>query len=274
MAKLPDGDRDKHEVIHGEQFAEMNSFENATLYQDVETTPGQTIYWRLAHKGRYGVDTMAVKIGSSTTAPNSLPKVQTMSTGKEAWKYYTGTYTVPAGQTVTRFGFEAVSSATGDIRAGNFIDDIFLGTEPCVVAEKTVSPQGDVFEGQELTYEVTTKNGGGDVAANAVFEDAIPEGTEYVPGSLKITNGPGAGDLTDATGDDAGYFDADNNKVVIELGDLANTTNLPEGITVQFKVKTLTTETNKLVTNKALINYDNLLTNEQETTESMKQLLP
>ncbi|MBD8028699.1 DUF11 domain-containing protein, partial [Ureibacillus sp. Re31] len=119
-----------------------------------------------------------------------------------------------------------------------------------------------------LTYEVTTKNGGGDVAANAVFEDAIPEGTEYVPGSLKITNGPGAGDLTDATGDDAGHFDADNNKIVVELGDLANTTNLPDGITVQFKVKALVSDTIDSIVNKASVNYDNLLTNESETIES------
>src|SRR5690606_38606794 len=47
---------------HGQQFAELNSREAAQLYQDVDTTPGQTIYWRLAHKGRLGPDTMALKI--------------------------------------------------------------------------------------------------------------------------------------------------------------------------------------------------------------------
>ena len=106
----------------------------------------------------------------------------------------------------------------------------------CRSSEKTVSPEGEVSVGDELTYEVTVKNTGGDIAANAVFEDAIPEGTEYVPGSIKILTGPNAGDLTDADGDDAGHFDGD--KVIIQLGDLPNTTDLPDGITVQFKVKT------------------------------------
>uniref|UniRef100_UPI00403F2DD7 isopeptide-forming domain-containing fimbrial protein n=1 Tax=Paenibacillus sp. FSL W7-1332 TaxID=2921702 RepID=UPI00403F2DD7 len=256
----------KHEVIHGEQFAEINSFENATLYQDVETTPGQTIYWRLAHKGRFGVDTMAVNIGSGNTAPGDLPTVRTMSTDKDAWKYYSGTYTVPAGQTVTRFGFEAISSAGGNITGGNFIDDVFLGTEPCVIAEKFVSPVGQALVGDEITYEVNIKNAGGDVAANTVFEDAIPAGTEYVPGSLKIVNGPNAGDLTDADDQDAGHFDGQ--KVTIELGDLPNTTNLPDGITVQFKVKALSDRAGDSVSNKANVGYKNLLTNEDETTPS------
>ncbi|OOC59354.1 hypothetical protein BBD40_27430 [Paenibacillus ihbetae] len=256
----------KHEVIHGEQFAEINSFENATLYQDVETTPGQTIYWRLAHKGRFGVDTMAVNIGSGNTAPENLPTVRTMSTDKDAWKYYSGTYTVPAGQTVTRFGFEAIASANGNITGGNFIDDVFLGTEPCVVAEKSVSPAGQAFVGDEITYEVNIKNAGGDVAANTVFEDAIPAGTEYVPGSMKIVSGTNASDLTDAVDQDAGHFDG--SKVIIRLGEVPNTNDLPNGITVQFKVKALSDHAGDSVSNKANVGYKNLLTNEDKTTPS------
>uniref|UniRef100_UPI00403F18C2 isopeptide-forming domain-containing fimbrial protein n=1 Tax=Paenibacillus sp. FSL W7-1279 TaxID=2921697 RepID=UPI00403F18C2 len=256
----------KHEVIHGEQFAEINSFENATLYQDVETTPGQAIYWRLAHKGRFGVDTMAVNIGSGNTAPGDLPTVRTMSTDKDAWKYYSGTYTVPAGQTVTRFGFEAIASANGNITGGNFIDDVFLGTEPCVIAEKSVSPAGQAFVGDELTYEVNIKNAGGDVAANTVFEDEIPAGTEYVPGSMKIVSGTNASDLTDADDQDAGHFDG--SKVIIRLGEVPNTNDLPNGITVQFKVKALSDRAGDSVSNKANVGYKNLLTNEDKTTPS------
>ena len=38
----------------GEQFAELNAREPGMLYQDVKTTPGQTIYWRLAHREERG----------------------------------------------------------------------------------------------------------------------------------------------------------------------------------------------------------------------------
>ncbi|PAE15831.1 hypothetical protein CHH91_12805, partial [Virgibacillus sp. 7505] len=256
----------------GNRYAELNAYEAGMLYQDVETTPGQTLYWRLSHMGRLGVDTMQLRIGAATDSPYDATAQEQMTDGNTAWGTYTGTYKVPAGQTVTRFGFEAISSAGGNIAAGNFLDDIFLGTEPCVVAEKSVAPEGEVNAGDELTYEVTTKNSGGDVAADAVFEDAIPEGTEYVPGSLKLVNGSDTVSLTDADDDDAGVFDG--SKVKVELGDVQNTTTSPDGITVQFKVKALSSHAGETVANKANIQYQNLLTNESESTESNEVTTP
>ncbi|MEI3606928.1 isopeptide-forming domain-containing fimbrial protein [Pseudogracilibacillus sp. SE30717A] len=257
---------------HGQQFAELNSREAAQLYQDVDTTPGQTIYWRLAHKGRVGQDTMALKIDSATVDPKNLKTIETMTSGKDTWQYFSGSYVVPAGQTKTRFGFEAISSANGSNAAGNYLDDIFLGTEPCVTAEKTVSPEGGVFAGDELTYEMTVKNSGGDIAANTVIEDAIPEGTEYVPGSMKILNGPKAGDLTDVEDNDAGHFN--DEKVIFKLGDLPNTTTLPDGITVEFKVKALSSHAGKTVENKGQIKFKDLLKDEDKEIETNEVTTP
>ncbi|MDL9996177.1 isopeptide-forming domain-containing fimbrial protein [Bacillus stercoris] len=256
----------------GNRWAELNAFENGMLYQDVKTTPGQTIYWRLSHMGRQGVDTMQVRIGAATSNPYSTVVQKQFSDGRTAWGTHTGSYTVPAGQTTTRFGFEAVSTASGNIGAGNFLDDIFLGTEPCVTANKSVSPQGEVQPGDELTYAVQIKNEGGDVAADASFSDAIPEGTEYVPGSLKLINGSTTKNLTDASDGDEGNFDG--NKVNITLGDLPNTNNLPNGMTVQFKVKAKTGYVGKEISNKAQINYDSLLTNTSKKTESNEVTTP
>ncbi|WP_420685934.1 isopeptide-forming domain-containing fimbrial protein [Bacillus cereus] len=256
----------KNPVAHGQQFAELNSREAAQLYQDVQTTPGQTIYWRLAHKGRQGLDTMAVKIGSSIVSPKDLPTIQQITTGKEQWKYYTGTYTVPAGQTATRFGFEAISSASGYNAAGNFLDDIFLGTEPCVSATKSVSPEGQVKTGDELTYNVTVKNDGGDVASNAVFTDAIPEGTEYVPGTIKVTKNAKTDSITDGKDTDSGYYQ--DGKVTVNLGDLPNTDILPDGVTVQFKVKVLSGYVNQQIKNKANVAYKNLLINKDQSVDT------
>ncbi|MFP7289181.1 isopeptide-forming domain-containing fimbrial protein, partial [Shouchella clausii] len=251
---------------HGNQYAELNAHQVSALYQDVETTPGQTIYWRLAHRGLLGVDTMAVQIGSADIPADDLPVIEQISTGNTGWVYYSGSYTVPAGQTVTRFAFNSVDAAGGSQQLGNLLDDIFLGTEPCVVAEKSVSPEGEVNIGDELTYEVTIKNNGGDIADDVFFEDAIPEGTEYVPGSIKILTGPNAGDLTDADDNDAGQFDGE--KVIIELGELQNATELPDGITVQFKVKTLASHANDVVVNKANVRYKDLLADEEKSTDT------
>ncbi|WP_181000325.1 isopeptide-forming domain-containing fimbrial protein [Bacillus halotolerans] len=269
---LPSGAKYYSAPPDGKRWAELNATENGMLYQDVKTTPGQTIYWRLSHMGRAGVDTMQVRIGAATKNPYDTVAQKQMSDGKTGWGTHTGSYTVPAGQTTTRFGFEAVSSASGSIGNGNFLDDIFLGTEPCVTANKSVSPQGEVHPGDELTYAVQVKNQGGDVAADASFSDAIPEGTEYVPGSLKLINGSTTKNLTDASDGDEGNFDG--NKVNITLGDLPNTNDLPNGMNVQFKVKAKAGYAGKEISNKAQINYDSLLTNTNKQTESNEVKTP
>uniref|UniRef100_UPI0035AB7E23 SpaA isopeptide-forming pilin-related protein n=1 Tax=Bacillus bingmayongensis TaxID=1150157 RepID=UPI0035AB7E23 len=250
----------------GNRYAEINAGENGMLYQDVKTTPGQTIYWRFSHKGREGIDKMQLRIGPSTNNPYDTVVQQQMSDGNTAWGTYTGTYKVPEGQTVTRFGFEAVSTSNGSMGYGNHIDDIFLGTEPCLSATKSVDPEGQVQTGDELTYNVTVKNNGGDVAANSIFTDAIPEGTEYVPGSIQVTKNAQVSKITDDKDTDSGYYQ--DGKVTVDLGDVPNTDILPEGITVQFKVKVLPGYINQQIKNKAQVAYKNLLTNRDGLVET------
>lgn len=47
----------------GHQFAELNAKEESTLYQYAETVGGNVYEWGLSHRGRMGVDQMAVIIG-------------------------------------------------------------------------------------------------------------------------------------------------------------------------------------------------------------------
>ncbi|GEL92787.1 MucBP domain-containing protein [Enterococcus villorum] len=109
----------------GKQWAELNANVPGALYQDIPTTPGSVIYWQISHRGRKGVDTAVVKFGAPGS---SLETIETMKTGKE-WKTYSGYYTVPEGQTTTRFQFEAVSTATGDNSTGNLIDNVVFTNE-------------------------------------------------------------------------------------------------------------------------------------------------
>jgi hypothetical protein len=46
----------------GNQFAEINANEKAALYQDVSTTPGSTMYWSFAHRGRTGKDAIRLLV--------------------------------------------------------------------------------------------------------------------------------------------------------------------------------------------------------------------
>lgn len=119
----------------GNAFAELNANTPGTLYQDVVSTPGATMTWTLAHRGRDGDDEMEVLIGDANTADVmgatgwgfiSDPLLD----GNTAWGVHTDDYVVPAGQTCTRFAFRAVSSVGGG-SYGNFVDEVsFTTTAP------------------------------------------------------------------------------------------------------------------------------------------------
>ncbi|WBX77941.1 T9SS type B sorting domain-containing protein [Tenacibaculum ovolyticum] len=95
-----------------------------------------------------------------------------MSDGRTAWGVYSGTYTVPVGQSTTVIAFDAVSTASGSISVGNFIDDVKITIarnncipvsipliEPTPVAF-TVTPEV-CYDGTNgtLTVNVTSGNG-------------------------------------------------------------------------------------------------------------------
>jgi hypothetical protein len=139
----------------GSFFAELNANQVSTLFQDVDTIPGTTLYWSIQHQGRSrtGSDVMKVNIGSTATQTEqtsltrvdsgSTSSVSTISDGRGAtgtgWATYRGSYTVPAGQTITRFAFESVSAAISNT-AGNFLDDIsFAPLAACPLARTAVA---------------------------------------------------------------------------------------------------------------------------------------
>ena len=129
----------------GKQFAELNATQPSELYQSVETIPGETLTWSLLHRARGSAaigDTMSVNIGPDGGTPNATYTfTDALSAG---WVRHTGEYTVPEGQTLTRFGFESGPTASGSRSIGNFLDDIYFTTTECLPEEakggNTVEP--------------------------------------------------------------------------------------------------------------------------------------
>lgn len=222
----------------GRQFAELNATQASALYQDVQTTPGQTLTWSLAHRARQGTDTMRVLIG---TPGRTGVEVARFSDTTAGWGRHDGVYTVPAGQTVTRFAFEAVSSGSGSTSIGNFIDDISFGTPACVVAQKEVVATGSANVGDVLTYVVRLTNEGGSATDSLSLTDAIPTGTTLVAGSTSPTATLSGSTLTFQPVGAAGV------PGVLEAG---GTTV----VTFQAKVTSAAAQTN--VTNTATVTYN------------------
>jgi uncharacterized repeat protein (TIGR01451 family) len=107
-----------------------------------------------------------------------------------------------------------------------FATDLFA---PNITSSKSVAnithPGGPDRRGDVLRYTVSYTNTGSDAAANFAMRDAIPAGSTYVPGSLRIVAGPQApASPTDALGDDAAEFNSGTGEVVFRLGAGGNAT--------------------------------------------------
>lgn len=118
----------------GSQFIELNANQASGVYQDFNTPVSTVFTFGFAHRGRQGTDVCGLYAGPPG-GPYEL--IKTSTTGTSAWNYYTGTYTVPEGQTETRFKFEAISAA-GGITVGNFLDDISFRANNGIISENPI----------------------------------------------------------------------------------------------------------------------------------------
>lgn len=138
----------------GNIYAELAAYEkNTSIYQDIRTTPGTMLVWRLRHTSlsKDYLDRMSVMIGApGHETAQQATRVSVNGLGDKTgpvgtviatpsgvdyeddgvdtdpwWETYTGEYLVPAGQTVTRFKFLNVDSRSST--QGNLLDDIVLG---------------------------------------------------------------------------------------------------------------------------------------------------
>ncbi|EUJ43935.1 SpaA isopeptide-forming pilin-related protein [Listeria riparia] len=108
-------------AFSGTNFIELNSDGPGPVYQDIKTVPGSTLKWSFAHRGRSGTDIAELLIG----APDNPLPIMEAEDGM-TWNTYSGTYVVPAGQTITRLTFNPVATSHGNLTIGNFLDDINL----------------------------------------------------------------------------------------------------------------------------------------------------
>lgn len=193
------------QAYDGNQFVELNANYPSGLYQDIATTPGQKIKWQLAHRGRLGVDVMRVLIGSARNSagqiqPERFPGTETptsliqqgspMSDGTSKWGVYSGVYKVPAGQTLTRFQFEAVTSIGGD-SWGNFLDGISFAPADCTSVTPTYDPpsisqSSDGFTVQLTNYNSATMSAVADTGTVSISQTGLVTVAGVAPGVYAV----------------------------------------------------------------------------------------
>ncbi|MEZ5596361.1 MAG: LamG domain-containing protein [Pseudomonadales bacterium] len=114
------GNKPNPAPYEGLQYAETQAKSMHAIYQDLPTVPGSTLRWSFAHRGRLGTDTIQVLLGP----PGSATVQGTFATGPSKWKVYSGSYAVPAGQTVTRLELKPRVSGYGSSSVGNYVDAV------------------------------------------------------------------------------------------------------------------------------------------------------
>ena len=194
------------EAALGRQYGEANAAVVGGFYQDVATVPGHTYEWTMYHRGRDGVDSLQVRFGAPGPVETLTPIV-TAVTDNDAWILYSGTYTVPAGQEITRLSFATIFAAGGASR-GNFIDG-FTFTPVCdldtdgdgLVNSRDLDSDADgIPDAEEAGHDQPHTNG---VVDGPVGGNGVPDAVETLPDSsdvaytLRETDGDGIFDFLD-----------------------------------------------------------------------------
>lgn len=194
----------------GEQHAEINANEFATLYQNLPTKAGEVLTWSFAHRGRAGIDTIALQIGSPG---GSFETMGEFSTGR-AWQVYTGEYIVPSGQPVTQFRYIAVRTATGNTTVGNLLDSIAFYSCSLDSDKDGIVDKLDIDSDNDgIPDMVEAQTTAGYLPPSGV--DSNSDGLDDVFGIEGLmpvdTDADGTPDYLDADSDDDGVLDAFEN---------------------------------------------------------------
>jgi len=178
----------------GNQYAELNSYVEGTLYQNCTTVPGTKVYYEFWHTAKRvgvsnGPDVMNFYLRAADETTGGLQRV--CSDSYPTWGHYTGSYMVPIGQTLTEFSFESVSTTHNDKTLGNYLDGIRLFTSSYIELTKSndaplVAGVQTADAGSTVTYTIEVQNTGESDADNVVIRDILPAGASLVAGSVKI----------------------------------------------------------------------------------------
>ena len=163
---------------------------------------------------------------------------------------------VTAGQTSA----DIRATSNGDVYLlGGFVTSISTFKPDFSTSGKTSADLngGTVLPGDVFEYTIVVTNTGNDTSVGTLLTDKLPAGVTYLPGSIQISQGVGAGAKTDAVGDDTGEYSAATKTITLRLGTGANATTggtmaVGQSITVKFKVTIDSTATG-IIANQANI---------------------
>ena len=221
---------DGYAVVQQSPVADQNVAIPVSGFRTPESGPVRSRVGVVAYEGDLGLLGDSLRL-NSTPLTNSLNPATNFFNSSLSGFGSTNTTGDPFQTNMLGFDIDTIQ-ANGVLANGATSATINLNTTndtyfPGVVSFSTelFAPQLDLAKsgadvdggpldvGDEILYTVAASNTGDDSAINAVVTDLIPDGTTYLPGSLKL-NGIA---LSDATGDDSGEIANGPNRIVVRL---------------------------------------------------------
>ncbi len=195
--------RGTYNARSGSQMAELNAAAAARISQNVCFIAGEQVAWRFSHSGRHNPtipDTArfligpapVVLVGTTNTGSGGVittfQGTATSAAGPGAWRDYSGSFTV-ATSGVSNIGFEAVTTATGQLAEGNFLDDIQITIRPLI--EFTAATFSQPEQGPAATVQVRIVGlvPAGGITVPITAGGTATSGSDYTLGTLTIPAG-------------------------------------------------------------------------------------
>ncbi|WP_458170484.1 COG1361 S-layer family protein [Kribbella sp. WER1] len=175
---------------------------------------------------------------------------------------------------------ELTFASTGDVYYPAALTTQIDLYAPTIVGTKTVrNLEGNTPAkvGDTLEYTLSFSNTGDDDALRSAVRDELPANTTFVPGSLAIVSGAGAGSKTDGSGDD--QADYGGRTVRFRIGTGANATTggrlaKDQSTTVRFRVTVDKAAAGTTLNNVGLLDYTAETLNKQYTYRTDEVLTP
>ena len=126
---------------------ELNAAAVSRLSQSVCLLNGEQVNWVFSHRGRgsatvqdvmeYLVGTAPiVRVGTTSNGSGGVLSTSqgtaTSVAGPSGWRDYSGSFTYAGASGTTNLGFQAISTGSGSVTVGNFLDDIQISLRPFV----------------------------------------------------------------------------------------------------------------------------------------------
>ena len=152
----------------GDQHAEINAFVDGTLTQTPSTIHSRAevaVYW--AHRGRSGTDTASLLIRDNAGGTTNFGS---FATGNSAWVVRSATHVAGVTASAVALDFTAVSTASGSISVGNFLDTVevcqtYVTMTKTEVSRNDADASGNDSAGDQITYQYVISNPAGNNAS-------------------------------------------------------------------------------------------------------------